>query len=105
MNTARSATAWVSTVAAAALFATPAAYADDRLSDSEEALGDAMSDVVCIYFDDNGMNSASANHVFNIITRQQEVDSPGDAVDVLNYMVREYCPSYWPALAEIEGDS
>lgn len=105
MKTIRYAMAGVGTAIAAALFVAPAADADDQLSDSEQYLADAMSDVVCEYFDNNGMNNASAQHIFDIVNRQREVDSQQDAVDVLNYMVREYCPSYWSALAAIESGS
>lgn len=74
------------------------AQADGTLSAGEELVGDQMSDAVCEFIDEQGVNTSSMMDLFTVIYQQREVRTPGDAADVINYVVYVYCPSHWKEL-------
>lgn len=82
---------------AAGLFSCSAgfAHADGTLSAGEEIVGDQMSGAICEFIDDQGVNTSSLMDVFTVVYQQREVRTPGDAADVVNYVVYNYCPRHW----------
>jgi hypothetical protein len=88
---------------AMATWAAPAASADGRLSPSEQSLGDAMAGAVCDYFYSHDLDEESLTHIFMIVNRERVARRPGDAIDVINYIVSDYCPDYSSAFNESVG--
>jgi hypothetical protein len=86
----------LSSLLAATFVGAGVAHAD--LSPSEEALGDFMSEAVCEFLDDQGVNTASMLDLFAVVYRQQAVRTEQDAADVVNYVVYTYCYSHWSEL-------
>lgn len=74
--------------------------ADGYLTAQEQRYGDAVSGPLCEFIDNVGINGESMTEAVRIIY----VNTPSnmdvtDAVDIINYVVDQYCPRHWPALA------
>lgn len=85
--------------ATSALLLSPGvANADGYYTPGEKAVAAAMSDAICGYIDSHGVTMSSMTTVMRAVYQQDEVASYGDAVDVINYAVENYCPRHWQEL-------
>lgn len=87
-------------ICAAIIASTAVARADGILTAEEQRFGDYVSDSLCDYIDATGVNGSSMSEALEIIY----VNTPTnmdmtDAADIINYVVSNYCPRHWPALA------
>lgn len=83
-------------ISAAVIAATGIARADGTLTAGEERFGDEIAVPLCDYIDTAGVTEQSMMTSMKIIYRH----TPGymdmsDAVDIINYVVENYCPSHW----------
>lgn len=85
--------------AAIAASGTAIARADGYLSEEEQTFGNAVSSELCIYLDQNGVTFDSMYDLTKIIyeNTSRRVDV-SDSVDIVNYVVYEYCPRHWASL-------
>ena len=88
----------LSSLLAATFVGAGIAHADGTLSPGEEALGDSMGEAVCEFLDDQGVTTASMTDLFTVVFQQRAVRTPGDAADVVNYIVYTYCHRHWKEL-------
>lgn len=86
-------------ISTAAIGGAAIARADGYLSEEEQTFGNAVSSELCIYLDQNGVTFDSMYDLTKIIyeNTSRRVDV-SDSVDIVNYVVYEYCPRHWASL-------
>ena len=75
------------------------AHADGYLSPQEEYFGDLIAETLCDYIDGAGVTESSMEDALRVIYRNTPAYMDvGDAADIINYTVYNYCPRHWSKL-------
>ena len=74
------------------------ASADGYMTPGEENVANAISGDLCAYLNRNGVSTSSLSTVFDAIYPKPEISDYSDVADVVNYVVYNYCPEFWPQL-------
>ena len=74
------------------------AHADGYLTPGEIAVADTFHGTIGGYIDDNGVTTSSMTELMGALYQRPEIANYGDAVDVINYTVKNYCPRHWSEL-------
>lgn len=75
------------------------AHADGYLTPQEEHFGDLIAGPLCEYIDAAGVTESSMEDALKIIYRNTPTYMDvGDAADIINYTVYNYCPRHWSKL-------
>lgn len=86
-------------LASAALLSSPTANADGYISPQEQRFGDEIAASICQFIDRAGVNARSMAQAIEIIYTNTPANMDmGDAVDIINYSVYNYCPGHWGEL-------